>query len=160
MIVGDLNSYAKEDPIAALQSGGYTNLIEAFNGPSAYSYAFDGQWGYLDYALGSATLVPQVASVVDWHINADEPTVLDYNTDFKTPDQRQSLYAPDEFRISDHDPVLVDLNLATIATPSAAPAALPTTGSEPSMVWVLIITTLALFALAATVMITRRRATL
>ncbi len=159
VIVGDLNSYAKEDPIAALQSGGYTNLIEAFNGPSAYSYAFDGQWGYLDYALGSATLVPQVASVADWHINADEPTVLDYNTDFKTPAQRQSLYAPDEFRISDHDPVLIDLNLATITTSPAAPAALPTTGSKPSMVWVLLITALIVFALAAIVIITRRHAT-
>ena len=32
LIVGDLNSYAKEDPITALQDAGYTNLIEAFNG--------------------------------------------------------------------------------------------------------------------------------
>jgi predicted extracellular nuclease len=159
LIVGDLNSYAKEDPIIAIGNAGYTNPIESFNGPDAYSYAFNGQWGYLDYALASASLVPQVAAVADWHINADEPTVLDYNTDFKTPDQHQGLYAPDEFRISDHDPVLVDLNLATITPPPAAPTALPTTGSKPSMVWVLIITALIMLALAATATITRRHAT-
>jgi len=112
LIIGDLNSYAKEDPITALINAGYINLIELFNGASAYSYAFDGQWGYLDHALSNAALQTQVAAVADWHINADEPSVLDYNTDFKTANLIASLYAPDEFRIADHDPVLVDLNLA------------------------------------------------
>lgn len=112
LIMGDLNSYAKEDPITALVNRGFTNLIEAFNGATAYSYVFDGQWGYLDHALGSASILSQVANVADWHINADEPSVLDYNTDFKTANLIATLYAPDEFRIADHDPVLVDLNLS------------------------------------------------
>ena len=51
LIIGDLNSYAKEDPITAVKSAGYTNLIESRLGADAYSYAFDGQWGYLDHAL-------------------------------------------------------------------------------------------------------------
>ncbi len=118
LIVGDLNSYAKEDPITALINAGFVNLIEQFNGAYAYSYVFDGQWGYLDHALGSAALVPQVANVADWHINADEPSVLDYNTDFKSAGQIASLYAANEFRIADHDPVLVDLNLAVNAPPT------------------------------------------
>ena len=159
LITGDLNSYAMEDPIIAQQSAGYANLIAAFNGPAAYSYVFDGQWGYLDHALGSGSLVPQLTGVADWHINSDEPSVLDYNTDFKTANLVATLYAPDEFRISDHDPVSMGLNLTTITTPSAAPAALPTTGSKPSMVWVLLITALIVFALAAIVIITRRHAT-
>ena len=50
--------------------------------------------------------------MTEWHINADEPTVLDYNDDFKSPGQIASFYAPDSFRSSDHDPVLVGLNLA------------------------------------------------
>ena len=45
-------------------------------------------------------LAPQVTGVTDWHINADEPTVLDYNNDFKTPGQIASLYA----RISSASP--------------------------------------------------------
>ena len=58
----------------------------------------DGQWGYLDHALGSDTLTTQVAGVEDWHINVDEPSVLDYNTNFKSAGQVTSLYAPDQFR--------------------------------------------------------------
>ena len=36
--------------------------------------------------------------------------MLDYNDDFKSAGQINSLYAPDEFRISDHDIVMVDLD--------------------------------------------------
>ncbi len=111
LIVGDLNSYAMEDPITAIKNAGYTNLINAYGGDEAYSYVFDGQWGYLDYALSTSSLTAQISNVADWHINADEPSVLDYNTDFKSAGQITSLYNADQFRISDHDPVLVDLNL-------------------------------------------------
>ncbi|MDH4279129.1 MAG: nuclease, partial [Acidimicrobiia bacterium] len=41
----------------------------------------------------------------------DEPSVLDYNTDFKTDNHVEILFAPDEFRTSDHDPALVGLDL-------------------------------------------------
>lgn len=115
LILGDMNSYAKEDPITTLEKAGYANLIEQRNGREAYSYAFDGQWGYLDHALGSASIDSQVTGVGDWHVNADEPSILDYNTEFKTSAQVTSLYAPDQFRISDHDPVLVGLNLTNAA---------------------------------------------
>ncbi len=112
LIVGDLNSYAGEDPIAVLENAGYLNLVKAFGGGDAYSFVFDGQWGYLDYALASASLRAQVTGTAEAHHNADEPTVLDYNTNFKSAGQIASLYAPDRFRTSDHDPVLVGLNLA------------------------------------------------
>jgi len=113
LIMGDLNSYAKEDPITAIKNAGYTNLIETFGGTYAYSYVFDGQWGYLDHALASASLLPQVTSAMDWHINADEPAVLDYNTEYKSAGQLTNLYAADAFRTSDHDPVVVGLTLTS-----------------------------------------------
>ncbi len=116
LMVGDYNSYAKEDPIRVFGTGGFTNLVELFGGPDAYSYVFDGQWGYLDHALASAPLVAQVAGVADYHINADEPSVLDYNIDFKTANLITTLYAPDQFRVSDHDPVVVGLNLVIPTT--------------------------------------------
>ncbi|GAA2742260.1 hypothetical protein GCM10009868_11520 [Terrabacter aerolatus] len=115
LILGDMNSYAKEDPITSLESAGFANLIEQRSGREAYSYAFDGQWGYLDHALGSASIDSQVTGVGDWHVNSDEPSILDYNTEFKTPAQVTSLYAPDQFRISDHDPVVVGLHLTNSA---------------------------------------------
>jgi predicted extracellular nuclease len=122
IILGDLNSYAMEDPIKVLEGAGYTNLVSSFLGADAYSYAFDGQWGYLDHALGSADLVDknQVAGVAEFHINADEPAILDYNTDFKTANLIESLYAPDMYRVSDHDPVIVGLTPNSPATVEAA----------------------------------------
>ncbi len=119
LIMGDLNSYAKEDPIKALATGGYTDLVAAFNGGAAYSFLFDGQLGYLDHALADATLRPQVTGVADWHINADEVPLFDYNDELQTAGEqafeRESnvlpLYQADPFRSSDHDPVLIGLNL-------------------------------------------------
>ncbi|MHB0966837.1 MAG: ExeM/NucH family extracellular endonuclease [Bellilinea sp.] len=118
LILGDLNSYAMEDPITALKNAGYTNLLDLFLGPEAYSYVFDGQWGYLDHALATGSLWPQVTGISEFHINADEPSVLDYNTDFKTPNLQTVLYAPDMFRVSDHDPVIVGLDLQNSPYPS------------------------------------------
>jgi len=110
LLLGDYNSYALEDPITYIRNSGFINLIDTFLGANAYSYVFDGQWGYLDHALGSSSLVPQVAGVADYHINSDEPSVLDYNTNFKTANLQVTLYAADRFRISDHDPVVEGLN--------------------------------------------------
>lgn len=109
LLIGDYNSYAMEDPIEVILNAGFTDLISAFLGLDAYSYVFDGQWGYLDHALGSESLLQQLSGVGEYHINADEPSVLDYNTDFKTANLQNILYAPDEFRVSDHDPVIVGL---------------------------------------------------
>ena len=53
--------------------------MEQLPGADAYSYVFDGQWGYLDHALGPAAVGAQVTGVAEYHINADEPSVLDYN---------------------------------------------------------------------------------
>ena len=119
LIIGDLNSYAKEDPIVALQDAGYTDLVASFGGPNAYGYVFDGQLGYLDHALANPSLQPQVADVAEWHINADEIPLFDYNDDQRTADEATfeeesdslPLYEPNEFRTSDHDPVLIGLDL-------------------------------------------------
>ena len=118
LIIGDLNSYTFETPIQALEAGGYENLVRTFNGLTAYSYVFNGESGYLDHALGTASLADQVAGVTEWHINPDEPTVLDYNLNFKTPNHQATLYDPGPYRSSDHDPIVVgvqlDLTYATL----------------------------------------------
>lgn len=111
LIIGDLNSYAKEDPITAIKNAGYTNLTETFLGQSAYSYVFMGQSGYLDHALATSGLVLQVSGLAEWHINCDEPVILDYNTEFKSAGQVTSLYGIEPYRSSDHDPVIIGLTL-------------------------------------------------
>ncbi|MFI0471738.1 ExeM/NucH family extracellular endonuclease [Halomonas sp. HMF6819] len=107
LILGDLNAYAMEDPVTTLVDGGFELLDED------YSYVFDGFWGSLDHALASEALAPQVTGTTTWHINADEASALDYNTDFTSDRQDENLYAPDAFRSSDHDPILVGLNLGS-----------------------------------------------
>ncbi len=106
LILGDLNSYAQEDPVRAILDGGYASLTGRFlSWQDAYSYVFQGQAGELDHALASIVLSFNVESVTVWHINADEPRALDYNDD-----NQPGLYQPDEFRSADHDPLLVLLN--------------------------------------------------
>ncbi len=110
LIVGDLNAYAQEDPVTTIEAGGYTDLIGSLVGSGyaggAYSFNFFSQSGYLDHGLASSSMASQVSDAAFWHVNADEPSGLDYNN-FNQP----GLQAPDQFRSSDHDPVLVGLNL-------------------------------------------------
>ncbi|MBI5564824.1 MAG: DUF11 domain-containing protein, partial [Chloroflexi bacterium] len=112
IVIGDLNAYGIEDPINALVSGGLIN--QALRVPAAmrYSYVFDGQAGYLDHALTTSSLDPHSTGVTYWHINADEPSVIDYNTEFNPPD----MYSPTPYRASDHDPVLIGLDFGAVAS--------------------------------------------
>lgn len=119
VLMGDLNSYAKEDPIQTFIDAGYADLSLG-----EYSYVFDGQWGYLDYALASASLQSQVTGVTEFHINSDEVPILDYNTNFKSAAQVEALYAPDMYRTSDHDPIKLGLNLDSGVTFTVDPALL------------------------------------
>ncbi|MFD1716318.1 ExeM/NucH family extracellular endonuclease [Georgenia deserti] len=109
LIIGDLNAYDHEHPIDALVSAGYTDMIKEFGGEHAYSYVFDGMTGYLDHALANENLADQITGAAEWHINADEPDALDYNLDYGRP---ADLWSPDAYRSSDHDPVLIGLDLA------------------------------------------------
>lgn len=113
LIIGDLNSYNQEDPVVALTSLGYVDMLKKFAGKKTYSYLFDSEVGYLDHALASPILAQQVSATSVWHINADEPDILDYDTSFKKAAQ-DALYAPDAYRSSDHDPIIVGLDLYVV----------------------------------------------
>ena len=104
--MGDLNAYAKEDPITVLREGGMTDLHRAFHADSSYSYMYRGQAGYLDHALCNSTLYPQVTGMVAYHINSDESDSYTYD---KSSDNTM-------FRCSDHDPVIVGLKLDSTLT--------------------------------------------
>jgi predicted extracellular nuclease len=109
LLIGDLNAYLFEDPVAALKTAGFVSLLEERVGTGAYSFLFDGQRGALDHALASPSLALQVASVTEWPINADEPPLLDYNLE---PPRDPGLFdASTPYRASDHDPLIVGLDL-------------------------------------------------
>ncbi len=135
LIMGDLNSYDKEDPIDAIKLGSddtagtgddYADLVFNYLGEAAYSYVFDGQIGYLDHALANGALTPQVTGVTIWHINADEADLIDYDTSFKL-DAQDAIYAPDPYRSSDHDPVIVGLAVCETVAPTLAVSVTPET---------------------------------
>ena len=121
LLIGDFNAYSKEQPITTLTNAGYSKVS------TGLSYVFDGLWGSLDHAISSASLTSQVSGAVKWGINAEEPTVLDYNVEFKSTSQQTSFYASDAYRSSDHNPVLIGLNLG-VPTPT------PTTTPAPTVV--------------------------
>ena len=130
IVIGDLNSYDHEDSIDAFVAGGFTDLEKQFNGEHAYSYVFDGQLGYLDYALAQPALTADVSGVSSWHINSDEPSLIDYDMSFKLPAQ-DALYAPDAYRSSDHDPVIVGLDLTP---PDTTDPTIEVT-ADPEVIW-------------------------
>jgi hypothetical protein len=70
-----------------------------------------------------------VTGVAEWHINADEVPVFDYNntiddgageSSFEAKPTGNPLYEANAFRTSDHDPVIIGLNLTV---PNKAPTA-------------------------------------
>ncbi|QKJ20929.1 ExeM/NucH family extracellular endonuclease [Microbacterium hominis] len=135
LIIGDLNSYDKEDPIDALVAAGYTDLVARFGGENAYSYVFDGMLGYLDYALAGTALAGDVTGTAVWHINADEADILDYDMSFKQPAQ-DALFAADPYRSSDHDPVVVGLDMTPDTTaPEISATATPSSIFPPNNKW-------------------------
>lgn len=113
LVIGDINAYAKEDPVQTLLDAGYVDQGARFD-PGAYSYVFDGEAGSLDHALASPGLSARVSGATVWHVNADEPSIIDYNLEFKQPACPAcgpDYYSPTPYRASDHDPVIVGLDL-------------------------------------------------
>jgi predicted extracellular nuclease len=116
LLVGDFNAYGQEDPVFDLTGSGYVDQIGRYN-TLGYSYVFDGAAGRLDHAITTGPMSPKVAFATHWHINADEAVFYDYNLEFKAPATNcgglcpPDAYQPDAFKASDHDPVVLGLNL-------------------------------------------------
>ncbi|EMQ97418.1 ExeM/NucH family extracellular endonuclease [Paeniglutamicibacter gangotriensis] len=105
LLAGDFNSYSAEEPIQVLARAGYVDL-----GADAKtrSYLFAGRTGSLDHIFGSREVAQHVTGQTIWNINATESVAYEYSRFNYNVAQ---LFAPDQFRSSDHDPVLVGLQL-------------------------------------------------
>jgi uncharacterized protein len=103
LLMGDFNAYTQEDPIERLRTAGYSDLGTQFD-EGRYSYVFDDMSGSLDHALATATLTDKVTGVAHWNINSVESFAYQYVGD-------PALYAPHQYRSSDHDPVVLGLDL-------------------------------------------------
>jgi predicted extracellular nuclease len=123
ILLGDFNAYTQEDPIEALRTAGYVDLGAELD-PDRYSYVFDELSGSLDHALVSASVVDKITGAAHWNINAVESFAYQYTGD-------PALYATHAYRSSDHDPLVVGLDLAT-PTLSISDAAPVTEGTAAS----------------------------
>ncbi|MEO1529495.1 MAG: ExeM/NucH family extracellular endonuclease [Planctomycetota bacterium] len=108
LVIGDLNAYRFEDPIDAMREAGLVDLIESkCKTELPYTYVYFGQVGSLDQSFATGSLAEKVTGTEPWNINAAEPRFLDYNTEYNP----KKLFEPNPFRSSDHDPVLIGLQL-------------------------------------------------
>jgi len=105
LVLGGLNAYTREDPLAAFAAAGYTNLSSRHYA-MGYTSVAHGESGTVVHALASPRMISQVGDTFQWHINADEPSALDYNMV-----NQPSLFNTDVYRSSRHDPLLIDLFL-------------------------------------------------
>ncbi|WP_295823771.1 ExeM/NucH family extracellular endonuclease [uncultured Microbacterium sp.] len=105
-LLGDFNSYSQEDPIQKLRDFGFEPL-EA--GTGKYSYSFSGQSGSLDHVLASPSARELVTGADIWNINAVEALALEYS---RYNYNALNFYDTTPYRSSDHDPVIVGLDLS------------------------------------------------
>jgi uncharacterized protein len=103
ILMGDFNAYTQEDPAVALVEAGYTDLGSEFDA-DRYSYVFDDMSGSLDHAFATAELTDKVTGFAHWNINAVESFAYQYVGD-------PALYAPNPYRSSDHDPLVLGIDL-------------------------------------------------
>ncbi|WP_197515803.1 ExeM/NucH family extracellular endonuclease [Arthrobacter sp. U41] len=110
-LIGDFNAYAKEDPINVFTAAGYVNQDEKAtnaDGSAKHSYLYGGLVGSLDHILASPGANAIVTGADIWNINSVESVALEYS---RYNNNVTDYYAPDQFRASDHDPVVVGLDL-------------------------------------------------
>ena len=106
-LLGDFNAYSKEDPVRVIEGAGFAELVKSRDAGSA-SYQFSGRLGTLDHVFGNAPAQAMVTGAAVWDINGDESIAMQYSrrhynvVDFHTTSA---------FASSDHDPVLVGLNV-------------------------------------------------
>ncbi|MDG4794512.1 ExeM/NucH family extracellular endonuclease [Micromonospora sp. WMMD1082] len=99
LLLGDFNAYTHEDPMQVFYDEQYRNL----NDTGRTSYVFNGESGSLDHALASPSLAARVTGVDVWEINAVESYAFQY-------DGLAAFFAPDPYRASDHNPLVVGID--------------------------------------------------
>ncbi|MET4002052.1 5'-nucleotidase [Arthrobacter sp. UYCu511] len=110
LLMGDFNSYTFEDPMLLMAAAGY---VDQGAKTGKHSYAFGGLVGSLDHIVATPALDAFVTGADIWNINSTESIAMGYSrynsnvTDF---------YDTSAFAASDHDPVVVGLNLAAAAS--------------------------------------------
>lgn len=103
-------------PVIITKTYGYIDIVGEKlmeKGKTPWSYSFSDEIGSLDHILISPSLKDRVIDATDWHVNAAETGLYDYQNRFKgTIDGTgtHKFYKEDIYRASDHDPALITLS--------------------------------------------------
>ena len=103
--IGEKQQFGDEGAVIT-HNYGYINVLSEMH-PQGWSYSYNDEVGALDHILISPSLSKRVVDATEWHINAAESTLFDYNDEYKG-DLPKYL---DHYRSSDHDPAVIDLNM-------------------------------------------------
>lgn len=101
LLVGDYNSYVYEQPIQTIVQAGYADMVMQYDS-TGYSYVYHSEAGYLDRVFASPSMATQVKMVGAYHLNTD----YFYSRGYKRGLDNTM------FRYSDHDPVLIRVQLS------------------------------------------------
>lgn len=104
-LLGDFNSYTEEDPMHVFYTAGYKNAVKEA-GHGEYTYSYSNLAGSLDHVVYNEAFGTRVTGADVWEINSGEALLLEYS---RYNYQGQPFYAPDAYRSSDHDPVVVGM---------------------------------------------------
>ncbi|WP_235352735.1 ExeM/NucH family extracellular endonuclease [Brevibacterium sp. UCMA 11752] len=119
-LLGDFNAYTQEDPMQVFYESGFKDVASEMTDKA--TYVFKSRTGSLDHVLaldssdsgaGDQAAADLPSNAFDaitgadvWNINSVEALALEYSRfNYNAGD----FYAPDQFRASDHDPVVVGL---------------------------------------------------
>ncbi|WP_235735060.1 ExeM/NucH family extracellular endonuclease [Nocardioides alcanivorans] len=108
LLTGDFNAYTMEDPLQVLYDAGYADAATEFGSGDEWTYSFQAMSGSLDHVLLNEAAQAATTGADIWGINSGESLLFEYS--------RWNYHATDfhedtPYRSSDHDPVLVGLDL-------------------------------------------------
>ncbi|MDO5035204.1 MAG: ExeM/NucH family extracellular endonuclease [Actinomycetaceae bacterium] len=107
ILLGDFNSYSKEDPIRLLENAGYTMVADRFK-VTTPSYLFGARVGSLDHGLANELANKLVVGADVWDVNSSEPIAFEYSR-YNYNVKYEQLFDETAFRSSDHNPLKIGL---------------------------------------------------
>lgn len=105
LLMGDFNAYGFEDPINVMTNAGY---VDQDPKTGKHSYSYGGMVGSLDHVLASPAAEAIITGADIWNINSAESIAMGYS---RYNYNVTNFYDGSAFSASDHDPVVVGLNL-------------------------------------------------
>ena len=109
LLMGDFNAYTFEDPMLVMAAAGY---VDQGAKTGKHSYAFGGLVGSLDHIVATPAANALITGADIWNINSAESIAMGYS---RYNYNVTNFYDDSAFAASDHDPVVVGLQLGGAA---------------------------------------------